>query len=62
MLRSTKKIALSIFDLYFDNAGTEFETKRLWYELTGDTTAKAIVNWMDGLIQVGWQLCRNSEV
>ena len=57
-----KKIALSIFDLYFDNAGTEFETKRLWYELTGDTTAKAIVNWMDGLIQVGWQLCRNSEV
>ena len=56
-----KQIAVSLFDLYFDNAATEFERKQLWQELTGDSTAKAIVNWMDDLIQVGWQLCRNSD-
>lgn len=57
-----KQIAVSVFDLYFDNSATEFETKRLWQELTGDNSAKAIVNWMDDLIQVGWQLCRNSKL
>ena len=56
-----KQIALSIFDLYFDDAGKEFEAKRLWDKLAGDNTNAAIVNWIDDLIQVGWQLCRNSN-
>jgi CRISPR-associated protein Cmr2 len=56
-----KKIARSIFDLYFDNAGKTFETERLWEKLAGDNTASAIVSWIDDLIQVGWQLCRNSD-
>ena len=55
-----KQIAISVFDLYFDNTATEFDTKRLWQKLTGDSTAKTIVNWIDDLIQVGWQLCRSS--
>jgi CRISPR-associated protein Cmr2 len=56
-----KQIALSLFDLYFDDAGKRFEADRLWERLTGDNTASAIVNWIDDLIQVGWQLCRNSD-
>jgi CRISPR-associated protein Cmr2 len=57
-----KSIALSIFDLYFDDAGKIFEEERLWDKLTGDNTNQAIVNWINDLIQVGWQLCRNSEL
>ena len=56
-----KQMAQSLFDLYFDNAAKRFEAERLWIDLTGDNTAEAIVNWMDDLIQVGWQLCRNSD-
>ena len=54
-----KDLALSIVDLYFNQAGREFQDKRLWSELVGDNTPVAIVNWIDDLIQVGWQLCRN---
>lgn len=57
-----KEIALSIFNLYFNDAGNSFETERLWERLTGDNTASAIVEWIDDLIQVGWQLCRNSNL
>jgi len=56
-----KQIALSIFDLYFDDAAKTFEAEQLWNKLAGDNTAEAIVNWMDDLIQVGWQLCRNFD-
>jgi CRISPR-associated protein Cmr2 len=57
-----KQIALSIFDLYFDDVAKTFEAERLWDKLAGDNTASAIVNWIDDLIQVGWQLCRNSDL
>jgi CRISPR-associated protein Cmr2 len=53
-----KKIAIALFDLYFDQAGTEFETKRLWHHLTGDNSPESIVNWINDLIEVGWHLCR----
>jgi CRISPR-associated protein Cmr2 len=56
-----KQIALSIFDFYFDDAGKVFEAERLWDKLAGDNTNAALVNWIDDLIQVGWQLCRNSN-
>ncbi len=56
-----KQIALSIFDLYFDDAAKTFEAERLWNKLAGDNAASTIVNWIDDLIQVGWQLCRNSD-
>ena len=57
----TKQIALSMFDFYFEGAGQRFEAERQWDKLIGDNTAGAIVNWIDDLIQVGWQLCRNSD-
>lgn len=57
-----KQMAQSLFDLYFDKAAKGFEAKSLWTDLTGDNTAEAIVKWMDDLIQVGWQLCRNSDL
>jgi len=56
-----KQIALTIFDLYFDKAGQIFEAERQWEKLTGENTSAAIMNWMNDLIQVGWQLCRNSD-
>jgi CRISPR-associated protein Cmr2 len=56
-----KKIALSIFNFYFDDLGKQFEEERQWDKLVGDNNAVAIVNWLDDLIQVGWQLCRNSN-
>ncbi len=54
-----KEIALKLFDLYFDEAGKEFQQKRKWDDLTGNNTDQAIVQWIDDLIQVGWQLCRD---
>jgi CRISPR-associated protein Cmr2 len=61
-MQVNKLIPLSLFNLYFDDAGKIFEEERLWDKLTGDNTDQAIVNWINDLIQVGWQLCRNSEV
>jgi len=57
-----KQIALSIFDLYFDNAGKTFSQERRWDYLVGSNTDVVIVNWINDLIQVGWQLCRSSNI
>jgi CRISPR-associated protein Cmr2 len=56
-----KQIAVTIFDLYFDKAGQIFEAERQWEKLAGENTSVAIMNWINDLIQVGWQLCRNSD-
>ncbi|MEG4351075.1 type III-B CRISPR-associated protein Cas10/Cmr2 [Microcoleus sp. LAD1_D3] len=57
-----KELALVIFNLYFDNAGEKFKQERKWSDLAGDNSNSAIVNWIDDLVQVGWQLCRNSNI
>ncbi|HHP7245632.1 MAG TPA: Cas10/Cmr2 second palm domain-containing protein, partial [Elainellaceae cyanobacterium] len=57
-----KQMAVSIFDLYFGGLATRFEAERKWEMLTGDSAPIAIVSWMNDLIQVGWQLCRNSNL
>ena len=57
-----KEIAVSLFNLYFDNAGDTFKKKEKWSNLVGDNTNLKIINWLDDLIQVGWQLCRNSSI
>jgi CRISPR-associated protein Cmr2 len=66
-IKVDKQIALSIFDFYFDDAGERFELERRWDDFIGDVSDRekrdlAIVNWIDDLIQVGWQLCRNSNL
>ena len=57
-----KQTALALFNLYFNEAGTTFSEKRLWGEIAGNNTDNAIINWLNDLVQVGWQLCRNSNV
>ena len=57
-----KRIALALFNLYFNDIGTTFSQESLWSDIAGDNTDKAIVNWLNDLVQVGWQLCRNSNI
>ncbi len=61
-LSTNKELALALFNLYFDNAGEKFKQERKWIDLAGDNSDSAIVNWIDDLVQVGWQLCRNSNI
>jgi CRISPR-associated protein Cmr2 len=56
------EIAVSLFNLYFDNAGEIFKKQQNRSDLIGDNTNLALVNWLDNLIEVGWQLCRNSNI
>ena len=63
-ISAQEKIALSLFNLYFNDAGKTFSQQRLWGDIAGDSNDinRAIVNWINELIQVGWQLCRNSNI
>ena len=56
------EIAVSLFNLYFDNAGEIFKKQQKRSDLIGENTNLALVNWLDNLIEVGWQLCRNSNI
>jgi len=55
-----KDVALAIFDLYFNQAGERFSQENKWSDIAGDNTNIVIVNWINDLIQVGWQLCRTT--
>lgn len=52
-------VALSLFGLYFGD-----EKKKILSEnredITGLESTKSVIEWIDGMIQVGWQLCSNS--
>ncbi|MGB7712340.1 MAG: type III-B CRISPR-associated protein Cas10/Cmr2 [Microcoleus sp.] len=61
-LSINNEVAIALFNLYFDNAGKKFKQERKWIDLAGDNSDSAIVNWIDDLVQVGWQLCRNSNI
>ena len=61
-LEVNNEMALALFNLYFNKQGENFKQERKWSELTGDNTDLAIVNWINDLILVGWQLCRNSNI
>jgi len=61
-------VAIALFNLYFQDKGTEFKESGAWEELintkavrNNEDKAIATMQWIDDLIQVGWQLCRNSE-
>jgi CRISPR-associated protein Cmr2 len=53
-----ERLALAIFDLYFNDLN-RFEMYRCEIFKEKDTP-QAIIQWIDGLINVGWQLCSNS--
>lgn len=61
--RSVKKdIPLALFNLYFDQIGERFNEENRWDEIAGENKNLAIVNWLNDLVQVGWQLCHNSNM
>jgi len=52
------RIALKVFELYFDDME---RFKQHSQEIFKDNnTPKAVVEWLDGLVNVGWQLCSNT--
>lgn len=54
-----RDLAIVLLDLYFDQLGTELQKNRQWAELAGNNSDLAIVQWVDDLVQVAWQLCSN---
>jgi CRISPR-associated protein Cmr2 len=57
-----KDIPLALLNLYFDQIGEKINEENRWDEIAGDNTNLAIVNWLNDLVQVGWQLCHNSNI
>jgi CRISPR-associated protein Cmr2 len=61
-----RDLALVILDLYFDGLGEEIqrasEPANKWKAIVGDNSDIAIVQWVNDLVQVGWQLCSNSNI
>lgn len=61
-----RNLAVKFLDLYFKDAGSQIENEpnpeRRWNYITGNTRGEtlAIVNWIDDLVKVGWQLCSNT--
>jgi CRISPR-associated protein Cmr2 len=52
------RIALEIFKLYFnDMERFEEHTQEIFKK---EYTPKTVIEWLDGLVNVGWQLCSNS--
>lgn len=52
------RIALKVFELYFDDMERFKEHSQEIFKV--NYTSKAVVEWLDGLVNVGWQLCSNS--
>lgn len=55
-----RDLALAMLDLYFDGLGQEIQKKRRWTTIAGDNSEVAVVQWINDLVQVGWQLCSNT--
>jgi len=61
-------IALALLDLYFSQSGIDDKLKKskilsnAQKEITGDPDGKdkTLIQWIDDMIQVGWQLCSNT--
>jgi CRISPR-associated protein Cmr2 len=53
-------LAIALLNLYFNEIGDEIQHKGDWTHIAGDNDDLAITEWIDGLIQVGWQLCSNT--
>lgn len=59
-----RDLALAMLDLYFEELGQEIqqakEKDNQWKAIAGDNSDAAIVQWINDLVQVGWQLCSNT--
>ena len=56
---SNEGLALTVFNLYFNDLRC-FENQRQKIFQNNTDTPQAIIEWMDGLVNVGWQLCSNT--
>jgi CRISPR-associated protein Cmr2 len=65
-IKIERDLALAMLDLYFDGLGQEIqiatEPANQWKAIVGDNSDIAIVRWVNDLVQVGWQLCSNSNI
>jgi CRISPR-associated protein Cmr2 len=52
-------IALELFGLYFGKDKQEMLSQQRG-QITGAEDPKSMIEWIDGMIKVGWQLCSNS--
>lgn len=52
-------IALNLFGLYFGEGNQEILSQQRG-QITGSEDPKSMIEWIDGMIKVGWQLCSNS--
>ena len=52
-------IALHLFGLYFGTDKQEILSQQRG-KITGGEDTKSVIEWIEGLIQVGWHLCSNS--
>jgi len=52
-------IALHLFGLYFGNDKQEV-LSRDREQITGTEDTSSVIEWIEGMIQVGWHLCSNS--
>ncbi|MEY3868764.1 MAG: hypothetical protein RLZZ338_2655 [Cyanobacteriota bacterium] len=50
-------LAIDLFNLYFNEEGNRISKDR--EKIVGNSSNKELINWMDGLIHIGWQLCSN---
>ncbi|MBW4418962.1 MAG: CRISPR-associated protein Cmr2 [Myxacorys californica WJT36-NPBG1] len=59
-----RDLALAMLDLYFGDLGQEIQTAKekenQWKAIAGDNSDAAVVQWINDLVQVGWQLCSNT--
>ncbi|MEG4588956.1 type III-B CRISPR-associated protein Cas10/Cmr2 [Microcoleus sp. MOSTC5] len=63
-LKVNDYLAIEFLDYYFDDAGKKIRHKhphdKRWEYIAGNNKPLAVVQWIDDLIQVGWQLCSNT--
>jgi len=52
-------ISLNLFGLYFGEDKQEMLSQQRG-QITGSEDPKSMIEWIDGMIKVGWQLCSNS--
>ena len=62
--KADEAVALSLLGLYFskDELGEDKKTELSRHRkvITGSEEPQSVIEWIDGMIQVGWQLCSNS--
>lgn len=53
-------IALAVFKLYFTDFSSFENQRQKIFKKNNSDTPQAIIQWIDGLVNIGWQLCSNT--